>query len=50
MRGPFICFLLDMVWWLVMTGVLVVLAIAMTTWLVVGPWRLIDRIKRHTFA
>ena len=26
------------------------LPIVMAPWLVVGPWRLIGRIKRHTFA
>jgi len=39
-------FLLDILWWLVMSMMLVVLVLAMTSWLIVGPWRLLNYIIR----
>ena len=34
-------FFLDVLWWFTVTVLFVVLAILMTSWLIVGPWRLL---------
>ena len=38
-------YLLDVMWQIAIFGAIVLLLLLMTTWLVVGPWRLIGRIR-----